>query len=165
MCWIDIVILIIILSLIVQGLISGFIRGIFDLAGILAGIFLAIEYAEKLKMARFFGFLLIFIGTVIVISIVGRIISKIIHLTPLGIMDRLMGGALGFVKGIFFCFVFLLLLFLLNKQSTLEKCEIAPIILKSGVSVSQALPEKWYKWIKKTVGKKEVVEVFDISDR
>ncbi|MEO0206644.1 MAG: hypothetical protein ABIL22_08235, partial [candidate division WOR-3 bacterium] len=63
------------------------------------------------------------------------------------------------------CFVFIILLFLLNKQTILKKCEIAPIILKSGVSVSEVLPEKWYKWIRKIVGKKEVVELFDITDR
>jgi len=158
MYWVDIVILIIIISLIIHGLITGFVRSIFDLGGIIIGIFLALEYAERLKMTKFLAFLLIFIGTVIVVSIAGRIISKIIHLTPLGVMDRLMGGALGFIKGIFFCFVFLILLFLLNKGSVLKKSEIAPIILKSGISASQLLPEKWYKWIKKITMKKEIVQ-------
>jgi len=158
MHWVDIVILIIIISLIIHGLITGFVRSIFDLGGIIIGIFLALEYAERLKMTKFLAFLLIFIGTVIVVSIAGRIISKIIHLTPLGVMDRLMGGALGFIKGIFFCFVFLILLFLLNKGSVLKKSEIAPIILKSGISASQLLPEKWYKWIKKITMKKEIVQ-------
>jgi membrane protein required for colicin V production len=155
MCWVDIVILILIVGLVIQGLISGFIRGIFDLAGIILGIFLALEYAERLRMTRFLAFLLIFIGTVLVVSIAGRIISKLIHLTPLGVFDRLMGGALGLVKAIFFCFVFLLLLFLLNKQSVIKGCEIAPIILKTGISASQMLPEKWYKWIKKLTIQKE----------
>lgn len=158
MCWIDIVIIIIIICLIIQGLVAGFVRSIFDTAGIIIGIFLALEYAERLKMTKFLAFLLIFIGTVIVVSITGRIISKLIHLTPLGIMDRLMGGALGFFKGLFCCFVFLFLLFLLNKGNLVKKCEIAPIILKSGISASQLLPEKWYKWIKKITTQKEIVQ-------
>lgn len=147
--------MVIIFILVIQGLITGFIRSIFDLGGIIIGIFLAIEYSEKLKMAKFLAFLLIFLGTVIVVSLAGRLISKIIHLTPMGIMDRLMGGVLGFLKGIFFSFVFIIIVFLLNKESALKRCEIAPLILKSGVAVSQMLPEKWYKWIKKITIKKE----------
>ncbi len=157
MCWIDIVILIILMIMIVQGIIVGFVRSIFDLGGIIIGIFLAIEYAEQLNMAKTVAFILIFVITVIISSIVGRIIAKIIHLTPLGLLDRLMGGGLGFVKGLFICFVFLVVVFLFNKQDALKKCEIAPIILKSGVSTSQVLPEKWHKWIKKIIVKKELV--------
>lgn len=158
MCWVDVVIIIIIICLIIQGLVAGFVRSMFDIGSIILGIFLALEYAERLKMAKFLAFLLIFISTVIVVSITGRIISKIIHLTPLGIMDRLMGSALGFFKGLFCCFVFLFLLFLLNKGDLVNKCEIAPIILKSGISVSQLLPEKWYKWIKKVIMKREMAQ-------
>ncbi|MGQ9665272.1 MAG: CvpA family protein [bacterium] len=159
MCWVDIVIIIIIIFLIIQGLVAGFVRSIFDMGGIIMGIFLAFEYAQRLKMTKFLAFLLIFITTVMVISIMGRIISKIIHLTPLGIMDRLMGGALGFFKGLFCCFVFVFLLFLLNKGDLVNKCEIAPIILKSGISVSQLLPERWYKWIKKVTMKREMAQI------
>ncbi|MEO0122757.1 MAG: CvpA family protein [candidate division WOR-3 bacterium] len=155
MCWVDILILIIIICLVIQGLIVGFIRSIFDIGGIVIGIFLAIEYAERLKMERYVAFLLIFLGTAIIASILGRIISKLIHLTPLGIMDRLMGGGLGFIKGIFFCFVFIIILFLWDKGRTIEKCEIAPLILNSGLSIAQLLPEKWYKWLKKTTKKQE----------
>jgi len=126
MCWIDIVIIVIIFILIIQGLISGFIRGIFDIGGIIIGLFLAFEYVDKLRNAKFLAFILIFLGTVIVVSILGRIISKLIHLTPLGAMDRLFGGGLGFIKGIFFSFVFLLVIFLLDKDSALQRCEIAP---------------------------------------
>jgi membrane protein required for colicin V production len=149
------VIIVIILVLVIQGLISGFIRGIFDLCGIIIGLFLAFEYAERLKIAKFLAFILIFLGTVIIISILGRIISKLIHLTPLGVMDRLLGGGLGFIKGIFFSFVFLLVILLLNKDNALQKCDIAPLILKGCVSASQVLPEKWYKWIKRTTKHKE----------
>lgn len=157
MCWVDIVILIIIMVLVIQGLIVGFVRSIFDIGGIVIGIFLAIEYSERLKMEKYVAFLLIFLGTAILASILGRIISKLIHLTPLGIMDRLMGGGLGFIKGIFFSFVFIIILFLWNKGKVIEKCEIAPLILNSGISACQLLPEKWYKWLKKTTKKQEKI--------
>ncbi len=157
MCWIDIVILIILMVMVVQGIIVGFVRSIFDLGGIIVGIFLAIEYAEQLNMTKPVAFILIFVVTVIVSSIAGRLISKIIHLTPLGLLDRLMGGGLGFVKGVFICFVFLVVVCLFNKQDALKKCEIAPIILRSGVSASQMLPEKWHKWLKRIIVRKEFV--------
>lgn len=159
MCWIDIAILIIIFSLVIHGLVVGFARSIFDIGGIVIGIFLAIEYAERLKMEKYVAFLLIFLGSAIIASILGRIISKLIHLTPLGIMDRLMGGGLGFIKGIFFCFVFIITIFLWDKGKAIEKCDIAPLILNSGMSVAQLLPEKWYKWLKKTTKKQEKMRV------
>lgn len=157
MCWIDIVILVIIISLVIQGLIVGFVRSIFDLGGIVAGIFLALEYTERLEMPKWLAFLLIFLAVSIVVSIIGRLISKLIHLTPLGLMDRLMGGGLGFIKGLFFSFVFIVILFLFNKNNPLEKCEIAPLILKNSISACELLPEKWYKWLKKTIKRGEKV--------
>ncbi|MCX7994961.1 MAG: CvpA family protein [candidate division WOR-3 bacterium] len=155
MCWVDIVILVIIMALMIHGLIVGFIRGIFDIAGIVVGIFLAIEYSERLKIPKYLAFVLIFLVSVIIISLTGRLFSRLIHLTPLGIMDRLMGGGLGFIKGIFFSFVFIIFLFLLNKGQAMERCEIAPLILKGGTSICQLLPEKWYKWLKKITKKQE----------
>ncbi|MEO0138084.1 MAG: CvpA family protein [candidate division WOR-3 bacterium] len=159
MCVVDIVILILIIVLIIQGLVVGFVRSIFDLTGIILGIFLALEYSERLSIPKYLAFLIIFLLTVIVISLLGRLLARLIHLTPLGIMDRLMGGGLGFIKGLFFSFVLIIFLFLFGKERLMAKCEIAPMIFKSGMAIAQLLPEKWYKWLKKITRKEERFKV------
>uniref|UniRef100_A0A7C4THD0 CvpA family protein n=1 Tax=candidate division WOR-3 bacterium TaxID=2052148 RepID=A0A7C4THD0_UNCW3 len=149
MTWIDILILIIIFALMIQGVITGLIRGVFDIAGIIFGYIISLKYSPILGIPKILSFILIFLAVVIVFSILGRIISKLIHYTPLGAMDRLLGGLLGVAKGIIISFIFLLVLILLNKEETIKKSEIAPIIWKTGITATQLLPEDWHEWIKK----------------
>ncbi|MEO0191064.1 MAG: CvpA family protein [candidate division WOR-3 bacterium] len=154
-------ILIILCFFLMHGIIVGLIRGVFDIIGIIGGYILALKYSSELGISRILGFLLIFVGVVIVVSITGRIISKLIHYTPLGLMDRLFGGLLGFIKGVVVSFVFLIVLLLMNKGAAVDRSEIAPLILKSGVAASQVLPKKWFLWIKRVTEKKELVRWLD----
>lgn len=157
MTWVDVVILIIIISLIVHGIITGLIRGIFDIIGIVGGYILAVRYAPLVKIPRFLGILLIFFGVVIVVSITGRIISKLIHYTPLGAIDRLFGGILGFIKGVIISFIFLIIVLILNKGDVINRSELAPVIFKTGITASQILPEQWHRWLESLTEKKDLV--------
>lgn len=154
--------IIIISGLVVHGIIIGLIRGIFDIVGIILGYILAISYSATIKIPKFLAFLLIFVIVAVVISILGRIISKLIHITPLGLMDRLFGGLLGFLKGLIICFVFLIIILLLQKANkVIYKSEIAPLILTSGLTASRVLPQKWYNWIEELVMKRELVQNYE----
>ncbi len=162
MTWIDIVLIIILLGLVIHGIIIGLIRSLFDIVGIVFGYMLAIQYSETIGIPKFLAFLLIFIIVVIIISILGRIISKLIHVTPLGFIDRILGGILGFLKGFVICFVFLIILLLIKKENvTLYNSEIAPWIIRGGLTMSQALPEKWYRWIEDVTTKRELVKHYE----
>ena len=159
MTWIDIVLVIILVGLAIHGMIIGLVRGIFDIIGIIAGYILAVSYSAAIEIPQILAFLLIFIIVIIVVSILGRIISKMIHVTPVGFIDRMLGGILGFLKAFIVCFVFLIILLLLQKSNkVIYKSEIAPQILKSGLTMSRVLPEKWYDWVNKVVTEKELVQ-------
>ncbi len=159
MTWIDIVLIIIVLGLIVHGIIFGLVRSLFDMAGIIGGYLLAINFGDMIRMPRFLAFLLIFVVTVIVFSISGRLFSKLVHLTPLGLLDRILGGVLGLAKGIFIGFVFLIILLLVKTANrTLNKSEIAPWVLTGGLRVCQVLPKKWFDWVRQVITKRELVE-------
>ena len=158
MTWVDIVILVIIVGLILHGMIIGLIRGAFDIAGIIIGYILAIQFNDTIRIPRFLAFLLIFIVVVIAISVLGRFISKALHATPLGVFDRLFGGVLGLIKGFIISFVFILIVLLVNRTSkTVHESQIAPLVIKGGVTMSYVLPKRWFEKIKGIVTRKELV--------
>ena len=159
MGWIDIVLVIILLILAIHGFIIGIIRSIFDIVGILAAYILAVSFSGMLGMPRFIAFLLIFVIIVVAVHILGRIISKVIRSTPLGTIDRLLGGLLGLIKGLVICFVFLLILLLLKRPNkAIQKSDIAPWILKGGLTASEVLPSKWSDWLKNVITQRELVQ-------
>jgi len=158
MAWIDIVIVVIIISLIIHGIATGLIRGVFDIAGIVFGYIIAVTYSAAVRLPQILAFLLIFIAVVVAFSIVGRVISKIIHITPLGFIDRVLGGVMGLVKGGIICFVFLLAVMLVKKDTRIiSDSRFAPQIANSGLKVSRVLPRPLYDWIKEVFFRKEIV--------
>jgi len=162
MVWVDIVLIIVLTILALHGLLIGIIRSVFDIIGILIGYVLAVSFSGSVGIPRFLAFLLIFVLIVVAVHILGRIISKAIRTTPLGTIDRILGGLLGLVKGLIICFVFLLVLFLLQKSNkAIYKSAIAPEILKGGLIASQVLPDKWYNWIEDVVTKRELVQGYE----
>lgn len=162
MVWLDIVLIIVLTILALHGLLVGIIRSVFDIIGILIGYVLAVSFSGSVGIPRFLAFLLIFVLIVVTVHILGRIISKAIRTTPLGTIDRILGGLLGLVKGLVICFVFLVILLLLQKSNkTVHKSAIAPEILKGGLIASQVLPDKWYNWIEDVVTKRELVQGYE----
>jgi len=162
MVWLDIVLIIVLTILALHGLLIGIIRSVFDIIGILIGYVLAVSFSGSVGIPRFLAFLLIFVLIVVAVHILGRIISKAIRTTPLGTIDRVLGGLLGLFKGLVVCFVFLLVLLLLQKSNkAIYKSAIAPEILKGGLIASQVFPDKWYNWIEDVVTKRELVQGYE----
>ncbi|MGB3480070.1 MAG: CvpA family protein [bacterium] len=162
MAWVDIVLIVVLTILALHGLLIGIIRSVFDIIGILIGYVLAVSFSGSVGIPRFLAFLLIFVLIVVAVHILGRIISKAIRTTPLGTIDRILGGLLGLFKALVVCFVFLLVLLLLQKSNkAVYKSAIAPEILKGGLIASQVLPDKWYNWIEDVVTKRELVQGYE----
>jgi len=151
--------LILFVVLMVHGAITGLIRSLFDLAGIIVGYLLAINFHNILNIPKYIAIVLIFLVTVIAVSIAGRLLSKLIRHTPLGTFDRLAGGFLGLLKAYVCGFVFLIALLLLGKyDDVMKQSAFGPWVISSGVYTSSyVLPGKWSDWIKKVAFKKELV--------
>ncbi len=159
MTLIDIIIVVIFSVLIIHGFFIGLVRGIFDIAGILLGYFFAVHYSATVKIPKVLAFILIFLGIVVVVSIAGRFVSKLIHLTPLGIFDRILGGIFGFLKALVISFVFLIVVSLISSNNRIiYKSQIAPLIVKVGLGASQILPKNWYQWIRYKLRHRELVD-------
>lgn len=120
--YIDIGIIVLIFLSALVGFIRGFVKEVFSLATWVAAILLAATFYEELStkfpftiphdLARLgLAFILIFIGVLIVGSLINHLINKTIHAIGLGSIDRILGGAFGVIRG---ALVITLLVLLLN---------------------------------------------------
>jgi len=139
--WLDVILLIILIITAILGVIKGLVRQLVGILAVVAGVILALAYypyvSQALKplfsnkaLAHFLGFLIIFITTLILGWIIGRLFSKAMK-GSLKFFNHLFGGGVGFIKGVLICgiIVFAMLVFPVQNKA-LEESEIAPYCLK-----------------------------------
>lgn len=108
--YIDIAIVVLVLLSAIVGFVRGFVREAFSLASWIAAIVVAFLFYEKLAtqlpfnipndLARLgVAFLLLFVGVLILGSIINYLFNKAIHAIGLGGADRVLGGVFGVVRG------------------------------------------------------------------
>ena len=110
MTWVDLTIVIVLAVSVVGGISQGILRSVCSLCGLLFGLALAAwNYARVAALllplvriepvADAIGFLLIALLVMAVANLFGAVVSKVIHKIGLGCLDRLAGGAFGFLQG------------------------------------------------------------------
>jgi len=112
MNWFDIVLIAVLLLSTVIGIWRGFINMVLPLIGIIIGIILAGLYAptvggwlpiDNSEHAAWAGYAIIMVGTLIISIILAVILTRFVHLTLLGWLDRLLGGVFGLALGALLC--------------------------------------------------------------
>jgi len=105
MNWLDITIIVVGIGFGVAGLWQGAIKMAFSIAGLIAGIYLAGRYYQLLAnilsssgatWAKIAAYAIILLVTSAIAGIIGWIVAKLVHITPLGVLDR----AIGFIFGV-----------------------------------------------------------------
>ncbi|MGB8261461.1 MAG: CvpA family protein [Terracidiphilus sp.] len=107
---VDWIIVIVIGLAVMGGLTQGFFRSIFSLGGLIAGLLLAAWNYDRVAalvlplvrieaVANAIGFLLIALAVMAIAGIAGKMLSRTVHHMGLGCLDRLAGGAFGFLQG------------------------------------------------------------------
>lgn len=126
----------IILSLVLlYGLVRGFFRGLLaelaSLVGIVAGIYGAVHFSHfigtflssqvewKIQYINLVAFALTFILIVVLVSLAGKILTKVAAFAALGIVNKLLGGIFGIIKSAFVASVIIMFF-----KATNEKIEI-----------------------------------------
>src|ERR1035441_55574 len=110
MTWVDLAIVIVLVVSVLGGLSQGLLRSVCSLCGLIFGLILAAwNYARVAALllplvriepvADAIGFLLIALLVMAVANLFGAVVSKVIHKIGLGCLDRLAGGAFGFLQG------------------------------------------------------------------
>lgn len=111
---IDILVIVLIGLFFLHGLSRGLVRTAFALAAILAGWFVASRYhlvlAERWPVTgataelglRVGLFALLFLGTALVVRLIGHGVNKVLSDSPLSVVNRLLGGVCGALVGTLF---------------------------------------------------------------
>jgi membrane protein required for colicin V production len=95
------------------GLAQGFFRSAFSLAGLVLGLAAAawnygrvaallLQYIRVEAVANTIAFIAIALLVMAVFGIAGSLLHKVFHKIGLGFLDRLAGGAFGFLQGVLF---------------------------------------------------------------
>jgi len=169
--WLDFVLLGVMLITVIVGLVKGFIREVVGLASVVAGLVLAGQYYENLDalmrplvpsqmLGYFISFLIIFFTVVILGWVVASLLS---HWTkgPFKLLNHLLGGAVGFLKGILVCGVVVLALLVFSvEREAVVKSRLANYALYVTNGIVQLVPQELkarfksiYRDIKEKVGK------------
>lgn len=106
MSWYDIVIALLLVAAAVQGWRQGVIIQVLGLAAVVAGIFLARAYSETIgaalglqgSTAVVAGFAIIFVATVLVVALIGRLTRGLFRIVGLGVFDSIFGVVFSLLK-------------------------------------------------------------------
>lgn len=110
MTWVDWAIVVVLAAATIGGITQGLLRSVFSLGGLIFGLLIAawnygkvaavvLPLVRNETVADAIGFLLIALIIMAIASLIGHIISKVVHKIGLGCLDRLAGAVFGFVQG------------------------------------------------------------------
>jgi membrane protein required for colicin V production len=140
----DWVIVAVIVVSVIQAAISGFFHEAFGMAGLVFGYLLAAwnyqrlaaRFAPHLKsmwLGEIAAFLIIFLAVLVIAGIAARITRHIVREAGLSFFDRILGGALGLLRGCLIVVVILMSMAAFTPTSMwLEGSELAPYFLVVG---------------------------------
>jgi membrane protein required for colicin V production len=140
---------------VIYSLIRGLVREIFSFLAIILGFLGASwgsatmamwlrRWIEHETLAQIFGFAILFVLIASCISLLGKVLSRLMKKMDLGWADRIGGAAFGFLKAILLVAIILLVLtaFLPPKSKILSESQVSPIALNIARGLSFLAPEK-----------------------
>jgi membrane protein required for colicin V production len=137
---------------VVRAAMRGFFQETFALGGLMLGFLLACWFYRllaiqlkglitSLQIAELAAFLLILAGTMIVASLLGRILRHTASAIGLGFVDRLLGAVFGLLRGALLGVALLLALTaFLPRSPWVENSHLAPYFLRAAHAVSFVMP-------------------------
>ncbi len=154
MNWLDIVMMVGIGVVAFVGVRKGIIKMVLTLAGLVVGIVLAgryygpfsqqLSFITQASLAKVAAFAIIFIGVMIIATVLARLLKWAASAIMLGWVNRLGGGILGFVVGAMFCGAFLAMwVKFLGMTGAIAQSTIAPILLDQFPRVLALLPKEF----------------------
>jgi membrane protein required for colicin V production len=143
---------ILLLVSIVRAAVRGFFQEAFSLAGLVLGFLLACWFYRPLAVdlkglinsppiAQLVAFLLLSMVTMIVASLLGKILQRTASAIGLGFLDRLLGVTFGLLRGALIGLALLLAITaFLPASSWIENSHLAPYFLRAAHAVSFVMP-------------------------
>jgi membrane protein required for colicin V production len=151
--WIDVILISVLALTSILGVIKGFVKQVFGLLAGIIGLILALGFYSQVSwiylrfvsnevLAHFLGFLTIFLVVLCLGWVSSYCLSKFIK-GPLKLLNNILGGGLGFLKGILICgvVVFALLVFPISKKA-LKESELSPVCLQMTRAMISLIPQE-----------------------
>lgn len=153
MNWIDVILISILALTTILGVVKGLVKQIFGLLAVIIGLILALGFYSQVSslylrfisnevLAHFLGFLTIFLIVLCLGWVSSYTLSKFIK-GPLRLLNNILGGGLGFLKGILICgvVVFALLVFPISKKA-LKESALSPVCLQMTRAIISLIPKE-----------------------
>ncbi len=153
MNWIDVILISILALTSILGVIKGLVKQVFGLLAGIIGLILALGFYSQVSwiylrfvsnevVANFLGFLTIFLAVLCLGWVSSYCLSKFIK-GPLKLLNNILGGGLGLLKGILICgvVVFALLVFPISKKA-LKESVLSPVCLQMTRAMISLIPQE-----------------------
>lgn len=153
MNWIDVILVSILALTSILGIVKGLVKQVFGLLAVIIGLILALGFYSQVSwlylrfvsnevLAHFLGFLTIFLIVLCLGWISSYGLSKFMK-GPLKLINNILGGGFGLLKGILICgvVVFALLVFPISKKA-LKESALSPVCLQMTKAIISLIPKE-----------------------
>ncbi len=151
----DFVIIGLLLIFVLRGLWVGFLRQIAVLTALVVGYIVAGQYHDKLfpflrevtdnPQAVFWtSYVIIFALTYVVTMFIGKGLAKVVEMTVAGWFDKLLGGVLGFTKGVILVVLLNMVLagILAPENTMIKSCQLCPYVKQASDAVRSLIKDE-----------------------
>ncbi|CAM3180038.1 CvpA family protein [Streptobacillus ratti] len=137
----DILIIILTLFFVIMGYKNGFVKSAFNLIKLVIVIYFTpmflpiVELIANIRadnvVTRYIVYIAIFLGLYLLVSLMINMLTKLIGMTPLGIVNKLLGAVFGFVKAsIIIVFAIIIMLFVSSKFNNVKEVLYNSIVVE-----------------------------------
>jgi membrane protein required for colicin V production len=150
--WLDWTFAAIVVLSVIAATMKGFVRELISLASLIIGLVVAaVEYPKAAlwfedltkshQIAQALGFLVLFLGILLLGSIVSLLVRKLVKTAGLEWFDRFLGAVFGLVLGVLVdCILLLVLLAFAVKAEAVQQSSLAPYVTAGANIISLSMP-------------------------
>jgi membrane protein required for colicin V production len=165
--WVDLAIVLGLLTSVFIGLWRGFVYEVLSLVGWVAAFVIAQVYGDDIamhlpignpgdRMNHAAGIALTFIGALMIWGLISKLIRMLLHLTPLGQVDRAFGAAFGAMRGMLLLIVVAIVMAMLpwGRSKAWQQSIIGPWAMERVQDLKPMLPPEVVRHLPLSVGHK-----------
>lgn len=150
--WVDYILAAIVVASVVTAMMKGFVQELISLGSVLVGLVVAVigythaagwfeDLTKSHEVALGLGFLVLFLGTMLLGALVGVVARKLIKTAGVEWFDRLLGGVFGLVRGVLVDAILLMaMLAFAIKPQAVRRSALAPYVTTGTRVVAMLMP-------------------------
>jgi membrane protein required for colicin V production len=150
--WLDWIFAAVVAISVVAAFMKGFVRELVSLAALIVGLVVAAagypraalwfeDLTKSHEVASGLGFLVLFLGTLLLGSLVSLVLRKLVKGSGIQWFDRVLGAVFGLIRGVLVdCILLLVLVAFAIKPETVRQSTLAPYVTAGANFISLAMP-------------------------